>query len=101
MWISEGLVGAGGIRHQQVEVSRPRQSHHFDLGRHIILAQHRSRGHIVACLNGYRFFSRIDRSRFGKFTLDLHSGFQVLLRDENRSIDQTLALAEQMLGLKS
>ena len=27
--------------------------------------------------------------------------FQVLLRDENRSIDQTLALAEQMLGLKS
>lgn len=30
----------------------------------------------------------------------LHAGFQVILRDENRSIAQTLALAEEMLGLR-
>lgn len=30
----------------------------------------------------------------------LHSGFHVLLRDEKRSIEDTLALAESMLGLK-
>ncbi len=29
----------------------------------------------------------------------LHSGFPVLLRDENRTAEKTLALAEQMLGL--
>ena len=29
----------------------------------------------------------------------LTSGFQVLLRDENRTIEQTMALAEKMLGL--
>lgn len=30
----------------------------------------------------------------------LHSGFQVLLRDENRSIEDTLALAERAFGLR-
>ena len=30
----------------------------------------------------------------------LHSGFQVILRDERRSPEETLALAEEMLGLK-
>lgn len=29
----------------------------------------------------------------------LHSGFSVLLRDENRTIEETMALAEQMFGL--
>lgn len=29
----------------------------------------------------------------------LHSGFSVILRDENRTVEETLALAEQMLGL--
>ena len=29
----------------------------------------------------------------------LHSGFRVILRDENRSIEETLALVEQKLGL--
>lgn len=29
----------------------------------------------------------------------LHSGFRVLLRDENRSIEETMALAEKALGL--
>lgn len=31
----------------------------------------------------------------------LHSGFRVILRDEDRSSEQTLALAEEMLGLKA
>lgn len=31
----------------------------------------------------------------------LHSGFKVILRDENRSVEQTLALAEQLLGLQN
>lgn len=30
----------------------------------------------------------------------LHAGFQVILRDERRSPEETLALAEEMLGLK-
>lgn len=30
----------------------------------------------------------------------LHSGFQVLTRDDSRSVEQTVALAERMLGLK-
>ena len=29
----------------------------------------------------------------------LNSGFKVLLRDENRSIEETMALAEAALGL--
>ena len=31
----------------------------------------------------------------------LHAGFNVILRDENRSIEQTLALAEEAFGLSS
>lgn len=38
------------------------------------------------------------RERYDRF---LHSGFQVLLRNENRSAEQTLKLAEQALGLSS
>ncbi len=34
-----------------------------------------------------------------KYDRFLHSGFQVILRDENRSVDQTLALVEQAFGL--
>jgi len=30
----------------------------------------------------------------------LHAGFQVIVRDEHRSAEETLALAEEMLGLK-
>ena len=30
----------------------------------------------------------------------LHSGFQVILRDENRTVEETLALAEEKMGLK-
>lgn len=30
----------------------------------------------------------------------LHSGFSVLLRDENRTVEQTVALAEEIFGLK-
>lgn len=30
----------------------------------------------------------------------LHSGFRVILRDENRSIDDTLALVEKEFGLQ-
>ena len=37
--------------------------------------------------------SRADYERY------LHSGFQVLLRDEHRTIEQTLALAEKAFGL--
>lgn len=36
------------------------------------------------------------RERYDRF---LHSGFNVIVRDENRTIEQTLALAEQLLGL--
>ena len=35
------------------------------------------------------------------YDMFLHSGFQVILRDENRTIAQTAALAEEMLGLKA
>jgi len=37
------------------------------------------------------------RENYEKF---LHSGFQVLFRDESRSIEETVALAEKMLKLK-
>ena len=37
------------------------------------------------------------REKYDRF---LHSGFQVILRDENRSIEQTLALAEAAFGLE-
>lgn len=37
------------------------------------------------------------RERYEQF---LHSGFEVILRDENRSIEETVALAEARLGLK-
>ena len=36
------------------------------------------------------------RERYDRF---LHSGFPVLLRDENRSIEQTVELAERSFGL--
>ena len=36
------------------------------------------------------------RENYNRF---LHSGFRVLLRDENRSVEETLALAEKELGL--
>ncbi len=36
------------------------------------------------------------RERYDRF---LHSGYPVILRDENRSIEQTLALAEEAFGL--
>ena len=31
----------------------------------------------------------------------LHSGFQVITRDEHRSVDETLNLVEQVFGLSS
>ena len=37
------------------------------------------------------------RERYDRF---LHAGFPVILRDENRTFEQTLALAEQIFGLK-
>ncbi len=37
------------------------------------------------------------RERYDRF---LHAGFPVILRDENRSVGQTLALAEKALGLR-
>ena len=37
----------------------------------------------------------------GNYEKFLHSGFPVLLRDENRTIEQTRALAEAVFGLKS
>ena len=37
------------------------------------------------------------REKYDRF---LHSGFQVILRDESRSIEQTLALAEAAFGLE-
>lgn len=36
------------------------------------------------------------RERYDRF---LHAGFQVLLRDENRTVEQTLALVEKAFGL--
>ena len=36
------------------------------------------------------------RERYDRF---LHSGFPVLLRDENRSVEETLELAERSFGL--
>ena len=38
------------------------------------------------------------RERYNRF---LNSGFQVFFRDENRSIDQTLCLAEKAFGLNA
>lgn len=47
--------------------------------------------------NFRRCLARINsRENYDAF---LHSGFQVLLRDESRTIPETLALAEKMLGL--
>ena len=47
--------------------------------------------------NFRRCLARINsRKNYDAF---LHSGFQVLLRDESRTIPETLALAEKMLGL--
>ena len=56
--------------------------------------------HPQKAMNNFRQCLRRINSR-ENYDAFLHSGFQVLLRDENRSIDQTLALAEQMLELKS
>ncbi len=36
----------------------------------------------------------------GRYDRFLHAGFPVILRDENRTVEQTLALAEQIFGLK-
>ena len=49
-------------------------------------------------LNNFRqCLARINsRQRYDRF---LHSGFQVILRDEDRSIQQTLALAEKAFDL--
>ena len=33
------------------------------------------------------------------YEMFLHSGFPVILRDENRTIEETMALAEQVFGL--
>ena len=41
---------------------------------------------------------RIDSQE--KYDRFLHSGFNVLVRDENRSIEETLAMVERLLGLK-
>ena len=50
-----------------------------------------------AMLNYRRGLERINsQERYDRF---LHSGFSVLIRDENRSVEQTLALAERALGL--
>ena len=37
------------------------------------------------------------QERYDRF---LHSGFPVILRDENRSVEQTLAMAEEVFGLR-
>ena len=51
----------------------------------------------AALANFRQCLARINsRERYNAF---LHSGFQVILRDENRSEEETLALAEKMLGL--
>ena len=51
-----------------------------------------------AAMENYRQgLTRINsRERYDRF---LHSGFPVLLRDENRTPEQTLALAEEIFGL--
>ena len=52
----------------------------------------------VALDNFRQCLSRINsRENYNAF---LHSGFQVLTRDDNRRVEQTVALAERMLGLK-
>ena len=38
------------------------------------------------------------QERYDRF---LHSGFPVILRDENRSVEQTLAMAEEVFGLRN
>ena len=51
----------------------------------------------AALANFRQCLARINsRERYNAF---LHSGFQVILRDENRSEEETLTLAEKMLGL--
>ncbi len=52
----------------------------------------------AAAMENYRRgLERINsRARYDRF---LYSGFPVLLRDENRTIEQTLALAERIFGL--
>ena len=52
----------------------------------------------IACEENYRRgLERINsRERYERFP---QAGFPVLLRDENRSIEQTLALAEKVFGL--
>lgn len=53
----------------------------------------------AAMENYRRGLMRINsRERYDRF---LHSGFPVILRDENRSAEETLALAEQVFGLYS
>ncbi len=49
-------------------------------------------------LNNFRqCLARVNsQERYHRF---LHSGFHVILRDENRSVEQTLAIAEKALGL--
>ena len=52
----------------------------------------------VALDNFRQCLSRINsRENYNAF---LHSGFQVLTRDDHRCVEQTVALAERMLGLK-
>ena len=52
----------------------------------------------AAAMENYRQgLMRINsQERYGRF---LHSGFPVLLRDENRSVEETLELAERSFGL--
>ena len=53
----------------------------------------------AAMENYRRGLMRINsRERYDRF---LHSGFPVILRDENRTPEETLALAEQVFGLHS
>ena len=53
----------------------------------------------AAMENYRRGLMRINsRERYDRF---LHSGFPVILRDENRTPEETLALAEQVFGLYS
>lgn len=52
----------------------------------------------MALKNFRECLSRINsQKRYDEF---LHSGFNVILRDENRSIEETMILAERMLGLE-
>ena len=52
----------------------------------------------VAAMENYRqgLWRINSRERYDRF---LHAGFPVILRDENRSVEETLALAEQVFGL--